>query len=218
MRFKIPKVVIKRLPIYLRTLLDLERRRVEMVSSQELGELTGVSSAQIRKDLAYFGDFGKPGVGYDVGYLLTNLRNILGLNKEIPVVLVGAGHLGTAFAHYNRIPRQGIKIGAIFDTDPQKVGRRVAGLKIRDMGELEETVGRLRARIAIIAVPAPAVQEVTKRLVEAGVRGVLNFAPVSLKVPENVHVHNLDTTLELQSLAFYVEQDTLRSSGAEPRG
>jgi len=203
---KIPNVAIKRLPVYLRVLEDLHEAGVEVVSSAEMARRTGFSSEQIRKDLAYFGAFGTRGVGYSTGVLMERLRTILGLHRQVPAVMVGAGNLGRALARYNLERHQDVTIVAIFDNDPVKIGTRVKALEIKPLTDLEYEVSRRKARLGILTLPAAAAQEITGRLVKAGIRAILNFAPVNLRVPDNVYVQNIDLSIELQSLAYYTTQ------------
>lgn len=208
---KISDAVVRRLPQYLRVLeevSELEARR--LMSSQELGSRAGVSPALVRKDLAWFGEFGKQGVGYEVEFLRNELRRILNLDKEVPVALIGAGSLGHALARYN-LARQGeggsfnIRIVAIFDDDPAKIGEKIDNLEIKPMSEFRKTCEELQIRMAIVTVPARAAQEVVDEVVAAGIRAILNFAPVKLHVPEGVHLATADLTLELQRLAYYLD-------------
>lgn len=203
---KIPSVAIKRLPVYLRVLEDLHEAGVEVVSSAEMARRTGFSSEQIRKDLAYFGAFGTRGVGYSTGVLMERLRTILGLHRQVPAVMAGAGNLGRALARYNLERHQDVRIVAIFDNDPVKIGTRVKALEIKPLTDLEYEVSRRKARLGILTLPAAAAQEITGRLVKAGIRAILNFAPVNLRVPDNVYVQNIDLSIELQSLAYYTTQ------------
>lgn len=209
---KISEAVVRRLPLYLRVLDELaEAGQTKLLSSQELGERAGVTPALVRKDLAWFGEFGKQGVGYDVHYLRSELRRILHLDKEIRIALVGVGSLGMALARYHRRryliePDFNLHIVALFDTDPRKIGEVVDGVPISSLGELPVLVDRLGIRMAMIAVPAEAAQGVADRLAAAGVKAILNFAPVKLKVPPGVHVATADLSGELQCLAYYLDR------------
>lgn len=174
------------------------------MTSSELGQRTGFSSEQVRKDLAYFGAFGTRGVGYEPAELEGQIRRILGLDLGVSAALVGAGHLGTALARYASLAHKDVTIVAIFDTDPTKAGQEIGGVSVRPLDELEAQVTHLGVGVGIIAVPHQAAQTVANRLVSAGVRGLLNFAPVSLTVPGTVYVQNIDLTLELQALAYFV--------------
>jgi redox-sensing transcriptional repressor len=200
---RIPQVSVKRLPVYLRALSDLAARRVEIVSSADLARLTGFSSEQIRKDLAYFGSFGTRGVGYHTDALLERIRRVLGLHRDIAVALVGAGHLGTALARYNQSQEQHVDIRAIFDADPAKIGQIIGGARVRDVAELPRVVREQGIRMGVVAVPADQAQRVAEALCAAGVEAILNFAPVRLEVPPSVHVENIDLSQALQALAYY---------------
>lgn len=205
-RGRIPDVAVRRLPVYLRALGELAERHVEIVSSAELARRTGFSSEQIRKDLAYFGAFGTRGVGYRTAVLRDRLRAILGLDRNPRAALVGAGHLGTALARYALTRDQGVRIAAIFDNDPARIGTEVAGVIVQPVDRLEASCREAGIRIGIVAVPAGAAQSVADALVRGGVRAVLNFAPVKLRVPRGVYVQDVDLSMELQSLAYYVER------------
>ncbi|MFC0214815.1 redox-sensing transcriptional repressor Rex [Paenibacillus chartarius] len=201
---KISEAVVRRLPIYLRHLNELAMKNVLTVSSQDLGQKLDLNPAQIRKDLAYFGEFGKKGIGYDVNYLIEKIRQILKLDRHIPVALVGAGNLGRALCNYNIYLREEMKIVAVFDASPSKWGETINNLTVQPMSELVETIARLGVRIGIITVPAAEAQNVANNFVAAGVEAVLNFAPIVIKVPSEVRVHHADFTAELQSLAYYL--------------
>lgn len=208
MRWKrISDAVVRRLPLYLRVLENAADQ--EMMSSQELGERAGVSPALIRKDLAWFGEFGKQGVGYEVAYLREELRKILNLDKPIPMVLVGVGSLGYALARYNRRkfldePGFNMEIVALFDANPEVIGKTVEGVTIEPVADLAKRVKELNAKVGIICVPAEHAQAVADELVVGGVKAILNFAPVKISVPDHVEVTNEDLSLELQRLAYYV--------------
>lgn len=200
----VSQAVVRRLPIYLRYLQQLQAREVDTVSSQEMGRDLDINPAQIRKDLAYFGEFGRKGIGYHVPYLIEKIRQILKLDRNLPVALVGAGHLGIALSNYSRLRRSELAIAAIFDKDPRKIGLAVAGLTVQGMDDFETRVREQGIRIGIVAVPAPEAQAVANRMVEAGIVGILNFAPATLRTPPTVHVRYSDVTSELQALAYYV--------------
>jgi redox-sensing transcriptional repressor len=205
MTLDIPEVVVERLPIYARALQDLLSHGREVVSSQELGEQLGITPAQIRKDLSYFGRFGKQGRGYNIRRLVEELRQILGLERDWSVVLVGVGHLGKAILHYGGFAPQGFHIIAAFDSDPMTVGQEIAGLRVQDVGRLRETLAARPAEIGIVAVPATEAQEIIDRLVASGVQAILNYAPIAARVPPQVHVRHIDPVLSLQSMTFYVK-------------
>lgn len=209
---KISDAVVRRLPLYLRVLDEVGRdegRR--LMSSQELGERAGVSPALVRKDLAWFGEFGKQGVGYEISYLRDELRRILNLNDKIRVALIGVGSLGQALTRYNRsrvAQDRGfnIEIVALFDSDPDKYGKTVDGLTIHPFSQFAEKAKELGVRMAIITVPADQAQRAVDAVVEAGIRVILNFAPTKLIVPEGVRVASADLSLELQRLAYYLDE------------
>jgi redox-sensing transcriptional repressor len=202
----IPDIVIGRLPIYLRALTRMaEEGGQTTTSSHELGQRLGISSAQIRKDLSHFGEFGKQGTGYHINYLIEQLRRILHLEKEWGVAVVGAGFLGHALASYGGFRHRGFRIRWIFDNDPEKVGEQAGNLTVQDVSELEETIRREGARVAILAVPADAAQEIADRLVEAGVRSILTYAPISISVPPSVRVQYSDPVVQLQRMTYYLD-------------
>jgi len=202
---KISEAVVRRLPVYLRFLNELSKKGVHTVSSQDLGQKLDLNPAQIRKDLAYFGEFGKKGIGYDVDYLIEKIRQILKLDKVIPVALVGAGNLGRALCNYNAYLKDNMKIVAVFDAHAAKVGESINNLHVKPMNELSETIKKLHVRIGIITVPAAEAQNVANQFVEAGIEAILNFAPIIIKVPNEIRVHHADFTTELQSLAYYLD-------------
>ena len=201
---EVPEVVITRLPQYIRILNSLLRAGVEVVSSQQLGEQLQVTPAQIRKDLSYLGRFGKQGRGYSVKYLFTELKQILGLNQKWSVCLMGVGRLGHAILSYPGFVPEGFNIVAAFDTAPGLIGQTIGGLKVQPMTELDKTVLELDIRIGIIAVPSPAAQEVIDRLIECGIKALLNYAPIYPQVPPHVKVRNVDPVLSLQSMTYYL--------------
>lgn len=200
----IPDIVISRLPIYLRALTRLQSEGQPITSSKELGLLLGISSAQIRKDLSHFGEFGKQGTGYEINKLVDQLRRILKVESEWNVALVCAGAIGHALAHYNGFTDHGFRISMIFDSDPGKVGTRLNGFEVYDVARLNELIQENHISLAMVAVPAEAAQAVTDELVKAGVRGILNYAPINLTTPENVHVQYIDPVVHLQRITYYV--------------
>ena len=202
-----PDVVIGRLPLYARSLRYLLQEGVTSVSSQELGDRINVTAAQIRKDLSYFGEFGKQGIGYDVEKLLAQIEDILGLTQEWAVALVGIGHLGEAIARYEGFRRQGIRIVALFDSDPNKLGMAINGLTIYGDDQIEPICRQHHIRLAIIAVPASRAQEVADMLIAAGVRAILNYAPVVIQIPEGVWVRNIDPVGLLHSMTYYLARE-----------
>ncbi len=208
---EIPEVVIDRLPIYVRALTVLERQGRDVVNSQELGGKLGVTPAQIRKDLSYFGRFGKQGRGYNVKRLLEELHQILGITREWSMVLVGVGQLGRAILGYGGFAPQGFRIVGAFDVDSAAVGERVDGLEVKSIDVLPEEMRQLRAQLGIVAVPAASAQQVIDMLVESGVKAILNYAPIAAHVPPDVRIKDIDPVLALQSMTFYIKE-----SGAAP--
>jgi redox-sensing transcriptional repressor len=201
---EIPDIVIGRLPVYLRELTRLAEEGKLTTSSHELGQRLGISSAQIRKDLSHFGEFGKQGTGYHINYLIDQLRHILNLTRSWPVALVGAGHLGHALAHYDGFQDRGFYISWIFDNNPAKIGQELNSTVVQDVAELEETLRRNNVKVAIMAVPAAAAQKITDRLVGAGVKAILSYSPIHLSVPPGVHVSYSDPVLQLQQMMYYL--------------
>ncbi|MFZ3070712.1 MAG: redox-sensing transcriptional repressor Rex [Anaerolineaceae bacterium] len=200
----IPDKVITRLPIYLQVLNQLLRDGREIVSSQELAEQLGVSATQIRKDLSYFGGFGKQGSGYDIIRLVDELREILNLDKIWQVALVGVGNLGQALLSYQGFSRKGFEIVLAFDNNPKIIDSTMAGIKISDVKDLETQVQREKVAIGIITVPASTAQPVAERMVKSGIKAILNYAPVTLKVSPDVRVLDIDPVLKLQNLTYYL--------------
>lgn len=205
MTLEIPEVVINRLPVYARALADLAASGETVVSSQTLGERLDVTPAQIRKDLSYFGRFGKQGRGYHVQGLLAKLREILGLDRRWRVALVGVGRLGQAIAEYDGFGPQGFHIVAIFDSAPDAVGKQIGGAAVRDAAELDTFLRQNPVDIGIVAVPGSAAQEVVDRLANAGVQAILNYAPMMPHVPAGVTLRNIDPVLAMQSMTFYIK-------------
>jgi redox-sensing transcriptional repressor len=201
---KIPEMTIRRLSVYTRCLLQLEEDGVKTISSQELAERFNLNSAQVRKDLAYFGEFGVRGIGYYVSGLKAELQRILGLDREWAVALVGFGNLGSALFHYRGFARQGFRIAAIFDDDPAKAHREVQGVPVFPVRDLAREIRSRAIQIAIVAVPAEGAQTVSDALVAAGIKAVLNFAPARIRVPRDVRLKDVDLTIELETLSFYL--------------
>jgi redox-sensing transcriptional repressor len=199
----IPEATVARLPVYLRTLHGLDEVGHDTVSSDALAEAAGVNSAKLRKDLSYLGSYGTRGVGYDVALLIEQISRALGLTQRWPVVLVGVGNLGHALAGYGGFGSRGFRIAALLDADPRRVGERIAGLVVRHTSDLAAVVAGCLPCIGVIATPATAAQEIADRLVAAGVRSILNFAPCLLTVPDEVDVRKVDLALELQILSFH---------------
>jgi redox-sensing transcriptional repressor len=202
---QVPDIVVGRLPIYLRALTFLKADSREITSSQELGDRLGISSAQIRKDLSHFGEFGKQGTGYDIKHLESNLKEILHVDRMWDVVVVGAGDLGHALAGYRGFAGRGFRITAVFDKDPAKIGLTLpSGLVIEDVASLAERVKETLWHIAIIAVPAEEAQPIANTLIESGVKALLNYAPISLIVPSGIRVEQIDPAVHLQHLTYYL--------------
>lgn len=202
---KISEAVVRRLPVYLQVLNDLQKRDIQTVSSQDLGNKLDLNPAQIRKDLAYFGEFGRKGIGYDVSYLIEKIRQILKLDQPLSVALVGAGNLGRALCNYNTYLKDNMKIMAVFDAHPSVVGSQINSLTVQAMEDLKGKVEEQNIVIGIITVPAAEAQNVADRFVDAGVKAILNFAPTILRVPDHIRIHYADFTRELLSLAYYLE-------------
>ncbi len=205
-RGPVPKGVASRLSLYLRELQGLHRSGRPTVSSTELGKRLGLSDAQVRKDLAHFGQFGYPGIGYRCDELIDAVRSILGTDREWPVGLVGLGNLGRALLRYGGFRHQGFRIVAAFDRLSHLIGQTVEGIPVHAPEQLAHVVHDAAIRLAIIAVPASNAQEVADHLIQAGIEGILNFAPALLAVPENVAVVNVDLAMELEQLSFAVRQ------------
>ncbi|MDI6800305.1 MAG: redox-sensing transcriptional repressor Rex [Actinomycetota bacterium] len=202
---KIPQATVTRLPIYLRYLKELMASGVDVVSSSDLAELAGGNGPQLRKDLSFLGEFGTRGVGYDVGLLATQIADFMGLKRARNVAIIGAGRIGTALVKYKGFVEKGFPILAVFDSDPNKIGLTVDGLKVRSLGDLKEALKSENIEICVIATPAPKAQEALDGFAEAGIKAVLNFAPVSLKVPEGVTLRQIDLAVEMQILSFLSE-------------
>lgn len=200
----VPGIVIGRLPVYLRALSLLENEGKEVTSSQELGTKLGISSAQIRKDLSHFGEFGKQGTGYKIAFLQERLKEILNLHQIWPVVLVGFGDLGQALVHYDRFPEKGFEIKAIFDNAPEKIGTTFHGMTIQDSATMGGIVKKENIKIAILAVPPHVAQTVSEELVKAGIKAILNYAPITLFLPPEIQVQNIDPVVRLQQMTYYL--------------
>lgn len=202
-----PDVVIRRLPLYARSLRYMLQEGKQSVSSQELGERINVTAAQIRKDLSYFGEFGKQGIGYDVEQLLSHIERILGLTQDWPVALVGLGYLGQAIARYDGFRSRGLRIVALFDSDPAKVGQELAGLPVYGDDQIATIVRAQRIKVGIVAVPATHAQDVTDMFISAGVRAILNYAPIIVHVPDGIWVRYIDPIAVLHSMTYYLARE-----------
>lgn len=203
-RGRIPRPTAKRLSLYLRELESRQQQGETTISSKQLGQALGLTDAQVRKDLAFFGQFGHPGIGYAINELIARLRSILGTDREWHAAVVGAGNIGRALMSYGRFQRKGFRIVAVFDNDPSVVGKRIAGHTVRPMADLPGIVREREIKIGIVAVPAEAAQEVADHLIGAGVQGILNFAPKRLDVHNAVSVVSVDFSVALEQLAFQV--------------
>lgn len=206
-RRKIPEATVARLPVYLRTLLELQADQTVTISSERLAEMAGVNAAKVRKDLSYLGSYGTRGVGYDVEYLLFQMSRELGLTNDWQVVIVGVGNLGAALANYGGFGERGFPVGALVDADRSKVGSLVGGHRIHHLDDLDQLVADRSIAIGVIATPAIGAQEVADRLVAAGITSILNFAPTMVSVPPEVSIRKVDLALELQILSFYRQRD-----------
>ncbi len=204
-RKPVPRVVVNRLPIYLRALYYAAEEGRTYISSQELGERLGYSAAQIRKDLSMLGEFGKQGAGYPIANLIKELEGLLHVDHTWDVVLVGVGDLGHALIHYQGFEPRGFRIAMAFDNNPAKIGQQVGHLIIRDAERLVEEVREAGIQIGMITTPASAAQRVAERLVEAGVRAILNYAPINLNLPEGIEIQYIDPVVHLQRMTFFLE-------------
>jgi redox-sensing transcriptional repressor len=202
---KIPDIIIGRLPIYLRALQRMSIQGIKTTSSQELGDYVGISAAQIRKDISQFGEFGKQGTGYSIPFLTDKLREILKVNRIWDVVIVGLGDMGHALARYGGFGERGFRVVLLFDSDQAKIGQKVDNFVIEDAAQLTERVRACNIKLAMISVPATEAQSVADKLVQAGVKAILNYAPTVLSVPNSVHVQHIDPATHLQRMTFYLD-------------
>jgi redox-sensing transcriptional repressor len=200
----VPDIVVGRLPLYLRALSQMAANGKEITSSQELGERLGISSAQIRKDLSQFGEFGKQGTGYNIGYLTDQLRRILKVDRVWDVVLVGAGDLGHAIAHYAGFVDRGYRVVAVFDNDPAKIGTAIDAFTIEDIVRMPQQIRARSVAVAMLAVPQGAAQAVSDVLVESGIKAILCYAPTSIQVPKDIYVQYIDPVLHMQRMTYYL--------------
>ena len=205
----IPDIVVGRLPLYLRSLqrMALEGRLV--TSSQELGERLGISAAQIRKDLSQFGEFGKQGTGYQIDYLRSQISQILHLDHEWEIAVVGAGDIGSAVVRYRGFANRGFRVAMIFDDDPTKINTQIGDFIVQDSANLVAAIKNKGIKVAMIAVPAAGAQDVAERLIEAGVKAILNYAPISINVPQDIQVQYIDPVIHLQRMTFYLENTSV---------
>jgi redox-sensing transcriptional repressor len=211
---KIPEATVARLPLYLRSLLEVAGDATPTISSERLAELSGVNAAKVRKDLSYLGSYGTRGVGYDVEYLLFQMSRELGLTKDWHVVIAGLGNLGHALANYAGFSDRGFPVAALVDADPRVVGTEINGIRVRHIDELDAIAGDHHIDIGIIATPASAAQEVADRMIAAGVSSILNFAPTIVSVPPDVSLRKVDLAVELQILSFYQQRKGAETAAA----
>jgi len=214
----IPEATVARLPVYLRALVDIAEAGAATVSSEALADAAGVNSAKVRKDLSRLGSYGTRGVGYDIAYLIHQIRRELGLTQAWPIVIAGIGNLGHALANYRGFAERGFRVAALVDADPAKAGERIGALEVRPVEELPQLVREHQVAIGVIATPAAAAQEVADQMVASGIRSILNFAPAGMTVPPGVSVRKVDLAIELQILAFYEQRKAvLAEVRAAPR-
>jgi redox-sensing transcriptional repressor len=202
---QIPDIVVGRLPLYLRALQRMGQEGRQVTSSQELGERLGISAAQIRKDLSQFGEFGKQGTGYSIDYLVENLRQILKVNQVWDIAVVGAGDIGSGVVRYQGFANRGYCVAMIFDNNPERIGNQIGSFHVQDSARMIESIREAGIQIAMIAVPAPHAQEVADQLVKAGVKAILNYAPISLNVPSDVRLQYIDPVIHLQRMTYYLD-------------
>jgi redox-sensing transcriptional repressor len=214
-RRRIPEATVARLPVYLQILVEQAELDIANISSEGLAELAGVNAAKVRKDLSYLGSYGTRGVGYEVDYLVYQIRRELGLDHDWPVVIVGAGNLGQALAGYGGFNERGFPVAGIVDIDPDKVGAVVGGVRVRALDDLPQIVAAENLSIGVIATPPAAAQDAVDRLVKAGVTSILNFAPVVLSVPAGITVRKVDLAVELQILSYHEQRRALAAQGAQ---
>ena len=195
-----------RLPVYLRILIEQANEEIESISSDGLAELAGVNAAKVRKDLSYLGSYGTRGVGYEVAFLVYQIRRELGLTHDWPVVIVGAGNVGQALAGYGGFGQRGFPVAGVVDIDPSKVGSVIAGVRVRHIDDLDQIVQTRHVNIGVVATPPSAAQDAADRLTRAGVTSILNFAPVVLAVPNGINVRKVDLAVELQILSYYEQR------------
>jgi redox-sensing transcriptional repressor len=201
---KIPDIIIGRLPVYLRALQRLADKGVLNTSSQELGEMIGISAAQIRKDISQFGEFGKQGTGYSIPFLVDRLRSILKVDRVWDMAVIGMGDIGHALARYNGFADRGFHVSVVFDNDPEKIGQKVGEFEVFSTAMITEKLKQQKIKVAVLTVPASAAQEIADQLVKAGVKAILNYAPISLNVPDDVHVQYIDPVTHLQRMTYYL--------------
>ncbi len=201
---EIPDIIVGRLPLYLRSLQRMKKEDRQITSSQELGERIGFSAAQIRKDLSQFGEFGKQGTGYNIDYLIEQIRRILHIDQEWDIAVIGAGDIGSAVARYKGFINRGFRVTVIFDSDPGKIGAQIGEFTVQDSAHMVDMIKKIDIRIAMITVPAVKAQQVADQLVEAGIQAILNYAPINMNVPSNVRVQYIDPSIHLQRMTYYL--------------
>jgi redox-sensing transcriptional repressor len=202
---KIPDIIIGRLPVYLRALQRMAEKGIKTTSSQELGQHVGISAAQIRKDISQFGEFGKQGTGYSITFLTEKLREILKVNRMWEVAVVGVGDIGHALVRYQGFANRGFHVVMIFDNDPAKIGQKVGEFTVEDTAKMVERIRSAKIKMAMVTVTASSAQAVADKLVQAGVKAILNYAPISLNVPDDVHVQYIDPAIHLQRMTYYLD-------------
>ena len=201
----IPEIIVTRLPVYLRCLQRMLQEGKSVTSSQELGERVGISAAQIRKDLSQFGEFGKQGRGYQIEFLRKQIEEILHIDHEWEIAVVGAGDIGSAVAQYRGFIDRGFKVKMIFDNKPEKINQQIGVFYIQDSANMKEAIREADIKVAMICVPAEAAQEVANQLVAAGVKAILNYAPINISLPKSVRVQYIDPSIHLQNMTYYLE-------------
>lgn len=205
MENQIPRIIIGRLPLYLRALSRLKKDGFHYASSRELGKLLDISAAQIRKDLSHFGELGKRGKGYEIDFLINKLNQILNTDTVWKMIVIGAGDLGSGLTRYGGFLNRGFKVDAIFDVDPEKIGRQIGGLVVKDILEMCDYVAKEEIQIAVLAIPAMDAQNVIDDLVEVGITAILNYAPIYIKTPDGVQIEHIDPAVHLQKLSYFLK-------------
>ncbi len=201
----IPRIIIGRLPLYLRAFIRLQKDGHSYASSRELGQLLGISAAQIRKDLSHFGELGKRGKGYEIEFLISKLNQILNTDVIWDMIVIGAGDLGSGLARYKGFTDRGFKVSAIFDIDPVKIGKKIGDLIVKDIREMCDFVAENNIQIAVLAIPAEDAQHVIDDLVEVGITAILNYAPIYIKTPDGVQIEHIDPSVHLQKLSYFLK-------------
>ena len=202
---QIPRIIIGRLPLYLRVLNRLKKEGYQYASSRELGKLLDISAAQIRKDLSHFGELGKRGKGYEIEFLVSKLNQILNTDMLWDMIVIGAGDLGSGLARYKGFSDRGFQVSAVFDVDPEKIGKKIGNLIVKDILEMCDFVAENNIQIAVLAIPAEDAQQVIDELVEVGITAILNYAPIYIKTPEGVQIEHIDPSVHLQKLSYFLK-------------